>query len=320
MDDLGSPTGLLLEHAAYKVWEAAPEPTRAETRGHVLAALKALKAMGYDEVDDLHSQDWLGPVLADLERNDLLPVSKVRLYPNVTRLSAQRETTFRWESDRVRLAGGKVFADGTLNNRTALMLSPYKEPRPGLTHGQAMTTPAELEDALNLTRSLGLQLAVHAIGDGAVRLVLDAWERDLLFRAAPPPDPEVSTPSLRIEHCELIDEEDVPRFARLGVICSVQPCHLLADIEVLTRQLPHRLDRVLPLRELIDAGCKPAGPDGRGLLWFGSDVPIVRADPGDSIRAAVHRRREGMAQIEAIGWEQRVSESEARACFHLAPD
>ena len=95
----------------------------------------------------------------------------------------------------------------------------------------------------------------------------------------------------------------------------MQPCHLLADIPVLTRELPHRLDRVLPLRELIDAGCTPAGTDGSGLLWFGSDVPIVRADPGDSIQAAVRRRSEGMDESEAIGWEQRIGEGEAWECF-----
>src|SRR6185369_16430231 len=103
--------------------------------------------------------------------------------------------------------------------------------------------------------------------------------------------------------------------AALNVVCSAQPCHLLADIDVLTRQLPDRLDRVLPLRDLIDSGCTPARPDGTGLLWFGSDVPIVRADPGDSMHAAVHRRREQMEENEAIAPNQRITEPEAWACF-----
>jgi predicted amidohydrolase YtcJ len=115
---------------------------------------------------------------------------------------------------------------------------------------------------------------------------------------------------LRIEHSELVDAADVPRFAALGVIASVQPCHLLTDIDVLRRQLPHRLDRVLPLRELIDAGCEP----GRGLI-FGSDAPIVRPHPEDSIQAAVHRRRAGMRPDEAVAFGQAISEAEAWACF-----
>lgn len=167
-----------------------------------------------------------------------------------------------------------------------------------------MMDGGSLAAAMALARRMGLDLAAHAIGDGAVRAVLDAWES-----LGP-----IGGPSrLRIEHAEIIDAADVARLARprFGeVIVSVQPCHLLADIEALRRGLPHRLDRVLPLRELIDAGC---GPGER--LWFGSDVPIVRPHPGDSIRAAVHRRREGMGAGDAIAPGQAITEAEAWACF-----
>ncbi|MEL7484376.1 MAG: amidohydrolase family protein, partial [Planctomycetota bacterium] len=137
----------------------------------------------------------------------------------------------------------------------------------------------------------------HAqLGDGAVCAVLDAVER-----VRPP------RWMVRIEHAEVIDAADVPRFAELGVIASVQPCHLLVDIEALGRALPDRVDRVLPLRELIDSGLEP----GQTLL-FGSDAPIVRPDPEDSIRAAVHRSRPDSV---AIAPDQAISESEAWSCF-----
>lgn len=107
-----------------------------------------------------------------------LPVDRVLLYPNVAKLEgASTRLRARWESDRVRLAGSKLFADGTLNSRTALMLSPYQEPLNDMPLGQMMATPAEISRAIELTTSLGLQLAVHAIGDGAVRMVLDVWEK-----------------------------------------------------------------------------------------------------------------------------------------------
>lgn len=303
----GAPTGLLIEHAAYRAWESAPEPAPEQRREHVHAALMSLASLGFRSVHDLHSQDWLGPVLADLERSGCLGVESVRLYPPVKRLGSVHSARGRWESARVRLAGGKVFADGTLNSRTALMLTPYREPLDGRPLGRSMVCAGELDEAIRLCESLGLHLAAHAIGDGAVRMVLDALER-----SATPREPGGRH---RIEHAELIDERDVPRFATItgGVVCSVQPCHLLADVEVLTRRLPHRLDRVLPLRELIDAGCTPGGNDA--LLWFGSDVPIVRADPGDSVQAAVERRRTGRPVHEVIGWAQRVSEAEAWAAF-----
>jgi len=81
-------------------------------------------------------------------------------------------------------------------------------------------------------------------------------------------------------------------------------------VEALRRLLPHRLDRVLPLRDLIDAGCEP----GR-LLLFGSDTPIVRPHPSDSVQAATARRRAGEPPEAAIAPAQAVTEAEAWACF-----
>jgi hypothetical protein len=165
-----------------------------------------------------------------------------------------------------------------------------------------MMTPAQIEDAVRACDAFALPIAAHAIGDASVRAVLDAIERV-----------RPKARGQRIEHAELIDSADVPRFADLGVICSVQPCHLLADIEALTRLLPHRLDRVLPLRELIDAGCAPGE-----LLWFGSDTPIVRPDPEDSIQAATCRRRAGAPDSEAISPEQAITPPQAWSCFEIS--
>lgn len=299
--------GLLIEQAAYRAWEASPEPDDAGKRSLVVAALGHLVGLGFNEVHDLHSQRWLGPILADLERSgelDALGVGEVWLYPPVA--DAPRPSA--WATSRVRLAGFKVFLDGTLNSRTAWMLDPYRDPAPGLPHGKPMMTLDELAGAMAAARDRGVGLAVHAIGDGAVRATLDTWERGGFHASRGRLDPTV--PALRIEHCELIDDADVPRFRELGVVASVQPCHLLADVEALRRYLPHRLERVLPLKGLVDAGCTPGS-----LLWFGSDVPIVRADPGDSIQAAVARRRPGAPQGEAVAWEQRIDEALARRAF-----
>ncbi|MGD9690018.1 MAG: amidohydrolase [Phycisphaerales bacterium] len=310
VDSCGAATGLLIEDAAYAAWLAAPAPDDPERLRQLAAALDHLAAMGYVEVHDLHSQPFLGPMLAELERAGRLRLA-VSLYPPFAALDDALASRARWESPRLRLGGFKLFADGTLNSRTAHMLHRYAQPLLNLPRGQCMIAPAALEAAFRRASDVGLPLAVHAIGDAAVRTVLDALQR---ARAGP----GVSDPGLtpagrhRLEHCELVDTRDVPRFAQLGVVASVQPCHLLADVEALTRFLPHRLDRVLPLRELIDAGCAP-GPEG--LLWFGSDVPIVPADPRDSIQAAVHRRRAGDAGAEPIAPAQAIREREAWAAF-----
>jgi predicted amidohydrolase YtcJ len=297
----GEASGTLLEEAAYAAWNACPEPTMAEQRRYVRRACEHLRSLGFVEVHDLHSQPWLGAMLGEMERASELAM-KVWLYPAIAKLEEVAAGKSAWESERVRLAGGKVFADGTLNSRTAFMLHRYAEPLLEWPRGHCMVSPAALEEHVRLTDRLGVHLAVHAIGDGAVRTVLDAIEKV---------GPRGSrTGPYRIEHCEVIDAADVPRFAGLGVVCSVQPCHLLTDIEALNRFVPHRLNRVLPLRELIDSGCRPGE-----LLWFGSDVPIVRADPEDSIRAAVERRREGMGEDLAVALKQRIGVDEAWAAF-----
>jgi predicted amidohydrolase YtcJ len=306
-DEQGQPTGLLHEDAAWHAWNCAPEPDESQRPAFVAAALSSLAKLGYAEVHDLHSQPWLGRVLRQLESAGQLACD-VWLYPNVNDLDAVASDSANFESSRIRLAGGKLFADGTLSSRTAHMIHRYVDPLPDAPRGRCMVSPMQIDQAIAKCDSLGLALATHAIGDGAVRDVLDAIER-----VAP------KSRGFRIEHAELIDRADVPRFVELGVTCSVQPCHLLSDIEALNRSLCHRLPRVLPLRELIDSGLIPGhmGLDGRAGIVFGSDVPIVRADPGDSIQAAVHRRRFGAPMEEAVAIKQAISEDEAWACFAL---
>jgi len=332
-DPNGLPTGLLVEQAAYLAWDTAPKPSTHERTQHVLAALNDLASLGFAEVHDMHSQPWLGPILHHLDSQGLLPIDTVWLYPPVDEFPL---VPLPWESDRIRIAGAKLFADGTLNSRTALMLHDYTDPFPGAPRGCAMLSPARIDAALRLLsdapaldrRHARGHLAVHAIGDAAVRMVLDAIQR-----VAPRPDALGIT--ARIEHCELIDEADIPRFASLGVVCSVQPCHLLYDAQALSRYLPHRLHRVLPLRDLIDAGCHPgmltpaerherrarspsAYPSRSGgcaELWFGSDVPIVRANPDDSIQAAVYRRPAHAPEHDSIAPAQHISIDTAQRCF-----
>lgn len=297
-DSSGALTGLVLESAYVRAQDAMPQPTPAQWRTYVRDAAQRLHALGFAEVHDLLAPPWLGACLASLHDAGELPI-RVHLFAPANHIEAEAQRARAYtRPGAVALAGGKLFADGTLNGRTAWMLTPYESPMPDHPTGTALLRAPDLAAALARCHALGLGLAVHAIGDGAVRGCLDAAETTGLGRR------------LRIEHAELIDEADVPRFARLGVTASVQPCHLLYDIEVLRRHLPHRLDRVLPLRDLIRHGLEP----GRTLI-FGSDVPIVPADPSDSIQAAVQRRRPDMPAPQAIAPTQALREAEAWACF-----
>jgi predicted amidohydrolase YtcJ len=296
-DERGGLSGVVYERAALAVWNAVPELAPAARREMVLAGVRDLVGRhGFVEIHDLKAQPWLPPVLAEAAAEHGGRV-RFAVWPLLEDLPAVLAVRGGWESDLVRLGGAKVFVDGTLNSRTAWMLQPFADGRPGSPCGTPMMTPGQIEDAVASCDAAGVPLAAHAIGDAAVRAVLDAIERV-----------RPSAPGFRIEHCELIDAADVPRFAQLGVIASVQPCHLLYDIEALRRGVPDRLDRVLPLAELIASGLEP----GRGLI-FGSDVPIVRADPADSIEAASRRRGPQHRPEQAIGVS--IDEATAWACF-----
>ena len=167
----------------------------------------------------------------------------------------------------------KVISDGSLNTRTALCSHPY----PDGGHGVANLSPAELLDDVRFAAGEGLEPAVHAIGDEANRLALDTFER---LGASGRGGQIVG----RIEHAQLIDPADVPRFAALGVVASVQPEHAMDDRDVADRLWAGRTGDAFPLASLLDSGAR---------LAFGSDAPVAPLDPWAAIASAVGRTRDG---------------------------
>jgi hypothetical protein len=321
-DSAGAATGVLLERACMMVRESVPLPSERELRGQLRASLCALAKLGFAHVHDLLTPDWMGPLLAKMHDAGELDVpgpdgqsvpmcvGLFALVPDVARQHEAATGAGGWQrAGRVELLGGKVFVDGTLNARTAWMLEAFAQPLPNHPRGTPLMSVEQIAQGIEQCVGRGLMLAAHAIGDGAVRAVLDGVERVGAAAAG----------KVRVEHLEVVHERDVPRFAKLGAIASVQPCHLLYDIEVLERQLPHTLgggpSRVLPLRDLLRSGLTPGS-----TLLFGSDVPIVRPEPEDSIVAAVQRGRPEGSSVHGpksgrLLAEQALTEEEAWACF-----
>jgi hypothetical protein len=164
----------------------------------------------------------------------------------------------------------KVITDGSLNTRTAYCHDPY----PGLegtehAHGMLRVPPAELESLMRRAWSHGIHPAIHAIGDHANTLVLDAFAA-VAARGS-------------VEHAQLLRRDDIARFADLGVVASVQPEHALDDRDVADRYWAGRTDRAFALRDLLAAGT---------TLALGSDAPVAPLDPWITIAAAVHRTRD----------------------------
>ncbi len=304
----GEPSGWLLEAACRGVRSAMPPVTGQEIREHILTAQRDLLGLGYVEVHELHAKPAMIRELLALDRAGRLEL-RVWCYATPEHIEGVQALFDEAGRDRrmtatgrVTLDGLKLFTDGTLNARTAWMLEPLADPIPDHPTGTPMMTCDEIKREMQWAFERGYQVAAHAIGDGAVRAMLDVYE------SLGAPSPRGRT-ALRIEHAEFIDEADLHRFAQMGVVASLQPCHLLVDIEAIHRLLPHRASRAFVLRDLIDSA-SASGRDPRQLVWLGSDTPVVSPDPEDNRLASVQRRRVGMGAHEAIAPEQAISEGE----------
>lgn len=160
----------------------------------------------------------------------------------------------------------KVIADGSLNTGTAFCHAPYTALGGPASRGTLNLSPAELTGLMREAAARGLECAIHAIGDAANGIVLDAFE--------------ATGARGSVEHAQLMSPSDVRRMGRLGVRASVQPAHLLDDREVAARLWGDRLDECFPLGSLAAAGVP---------LAFGSDAPVAPLDPWLAMAAAVHR-------------------------------
>jgi predicted amidohydrolase YtcJ len=158
----------------------------------------------------------------------------------------------------------KILIDGSLNTRTAYCVDPY--PHGG--HGLLTVSEEELFGLLVRAKEAGFVPAVHAIGDAANRVALDAFER--------------AGTGGRIEHAQFVQAQDLRRFGRLGVTASVQPVHALDDRDAAESNWRGRTDRAFPLRSLLDSGA---------TLALGSDAPVAPLDPWAAIAAATTRAR-----------------------------
>ncbi len=296
----GDPTGILLERAMETALERLPGEGEEERRRGLLEMLRELARNGITSVEDVVPA-WAVPLYARLLGEGELTVRVSAWLP----VEHDRKEAIEW---RERYPAGhpwlsvatlKIFLDGTLGSRTAALLDPYAD-EPA-SRGLLRMEPAELSEAVSRAEAEGWAVAIHALGDRAVRAALDALER-LPRRARPKPR--------RIEHAQLVAREDVGRFARAGVVASVQPVHLVEDLPWLASRLGDRRDSLLyPWGSLARAGA---------TLVFGSDWPIAPLDPRRSLHAAVSRALPGR-EAEPFGSEERLAAEQALLAHTAAP-
>jgi predicted amidohydrolase YtcJ len=279
-----------------------PDPTPEEDRKALDLALEECLRKGVTSFDDAGVDlQTIALYKEYAEAGRLGP----RIYVMIRGLDAVR----RYGRPEVGLAGGfltvravKLSADGALGSRGAALLEPYSDD-PG--NSGFFTTPPEvvLETARFCLQN-GFQLCVHAIGDRANRMVLDAFER--AFREFP----AVKDPRFRDEHTQILDDADIPRLARMGVIASMQGIHATSD-------RPWAIDRLGPGRVAEGAYVWQKLLGSGAVIANGTDAPVEDVDPVKSFYASVTRQDESGRPPEGFDPEQRMTRQQALRSYTL---
>lgn len=299
----GEPTGILVDAAMDLVDRFVPDPSPAERLEAARQASRHAARLGVTSVLGLGDLDDLEALLALDAAGELQ--TRVTVGLPASRRGALAELRSRPGLDGTRLRVGplKLFADGSLGARSALFFDAYEDDPS--TCGLAM---GEEEDLFRVVRELdaaGLQVALHAIGDRAVRRGLDAFEQAAARNG-------LRDSRHRIEHAQAVQPPDHGRFARLGVVASIQPCHCIDDMRWVERRLGERSRFAYPYRSLCDAGARIAS---------GTDWPVEPLDPMLGLYAAVAREfpeggpAGGWYPAERVDMAQAVSDYTAGSAF-----
>lgn len=300
-DESGEATGILRETSKDAMLAIVPPPTPAQRRRAVELALADAAQWGVTSAQD--NSEWADfLVYEQLEREGKLTLRITEWLPFGESLEALKQRRDSHPHDDLMLHTGmlKGYMDGSLGSRTAAMLAPYSDD-PANT-GLPQFEQEKLNQMTKERADANFQIGFHAIGDRGVEMALTA------FAQALPPTPEgraIVGRRFRIEHAQVVTPEQFKKFWKLGVIASMQPNHLLTDMNwAMDRIGPERAKHSYPWREFRDNGVK---------LAFGTDYPVEPITPFRGLYAAVTRKNEA-GKLKYFP-EQKLTIDEAIAAY-----
>jgi len=298
-----APTGVLVDNAQALVTSRIPPVTTAQLDEQILLADREMQRLGITTVHDAGTD---GRTVDAYKRLIDAGRVKTRLYVMLRGSLPSLQPFFDKgpvvddAHHRLAVRAIKIIADGALGSRGAAMLEPYSD-EPGSV-GLLTTPPEEIYAQTLAASKAGFQTAVHAIGDRANHLVLDIFER------VQHEVPGARALRMRVEHAQILDAKDIPRFAALGVIASMQATHATSDMPWVPARIgPQRMQEgAYVWRKLIASGATIAN---------GSDFPVEEPDPMRGLYAAV--TRQDASGRPPGGWmpDQRMTRQEALASF-----
>lgn len=302
-DTAGRPTGVLVDKAMLLVEKVIPQPSGAELRDALKAALSHMNSVGLTGVGDAGINAAQAAVYRQMADEGLLTV---RIYAMIRdtgadfRALSSQGPLIGYAHDTLNIRAVKLFADGALGSRGAALLVPYSDMP--TQRGLLFMSEPELQGRIETALRAGYQVNIHAIGDAANHEVLDAFEgayKDVGGR-------ELRN---RVEHAQVVTPADIPRFKQLDLIASMQPTHATSDRSMAADRIgAERLQGAYAWRTFLDQGTRIAG---------GSDFPVESDNPFFGLHAAVTRTDH--ANQPPGGWhsEQAMTLLEAFRAFTL---
>ncbi len=295
----GAPAGVFVDAASELIDRAVPAPQPRERDIALSKAQEILLALGITTIADMGTSaaDWL--VFRRAGDADVLRVRIISYAAGIEPLVAiagAGPTPWLY-ADRLRMIGVKLYADGALGSRGAWLKAPYAD-APGQ-RGLPLIEDARLRNTMSRAAMDKFQVAIHAIGDAANAQALSAIEELA--------ETYKGDRRWRIEHAQIVDPADLPRFGRGGIVASMQPVHQTSDRLMAEARLgPARLAGAYAWASMLKNG---------GHLAFGSDVPVESANPFPGLAAAITREDAGGQPFGGWQPQERVSREAALAAF-----
>lgn len=300
-DASGAPSGVFVDNAESLIDKAIPSSSKAEKRRAIIAAIAECNRYGLTGIHDAGQDAATIAIYEELAKSGEFNLRNyVMLSDPGDRASALRNSYFArgpqsgLYNGRLWIRSIKLYADGALGSRGAALLSPYTDEPTN--SGLLVSEPSHIEAMATLGLARGFQINVHAIGDRGNRIALDAFE------AALGRNPRADH-RFRVEHAQVISLEDIPRFARLGVIPSMQATHQTSDMRWAEARVgPERIRGAYAWRSLLNTGV---------IIPNGTDFPVEEVNPLLTFHAAV--TRQDPAGAPPGGWfpEQKMTRQEA---------
>lgn len=299
----GEPTGLLKDNAMALVQKVVPPPSDDMRDRALAAAMSYVAEQGVTSIHNMGTWNHLATFTRARRANTLstriyavVPLADWEQLRNVVARKEYGGPDGRGD-DWLRVGGLKGFVDGSLGSHTAAFHQPFNDSPKD--RGLLVNTPEDLYRWISSADTAGLHVMVHAIGDRANGLLLDIVERVIGENGQ-------RDRRFRIEHAQHLAPADIPRFAKHGVIASMQPYHAIDDGRWAERYIGDRIRTTYAFRSLLDAGAK---------LAFGSDWFVAPPTPLEGIYAAVTRRT--LDDRNPGGWvpEQKISVEEALRAY-----